>query len=58
MPYDKVKLHYSIKDNSYSEGNKMKYWQVPKDVSRDGTMSSPGDTWRTTYGSTYSFTKT
>ena len=42
-PDDKVKLHYSIKDNSYSEGNKMKYWQVPKDVSGDGTMSTPGD---------------
>jgi|GEM_PF-1751252 hypothetical protein len=42
-PNDKVKLHYSIKDKSYSEGNKMKYWQVPKDVSGDGTMSHPGD---------------
>ena len=25
-PEDKVKLYYRVKDNSYSEGNKMKYW--------------------------------
>jgi hypothetical protein len=42
-PDDKVKLHYSIKDNTYSEGNKMKYWQVLKDVSGNGTMNNPGD---------------
>jgi len=28
-PGDKVGLHYRIRDNSYSEGNKMRYWQVP-----------------------------
>ncbi len=42
-PEDKVRLTYSIKDNTYSEGNKMKYWQVLKDVSGGETMSSPGD---------------
>ncbi len=42
-PDDKVKLFYRIKDNSYSEGNKMKYWQVLKDASGRGTMDSPGD---------------
>jgi mono/diheme cytochrome c family protein len=42
-PDDKVKLHYAVKDNSYSEGNKMKYWQVLKDVSGNGTMNSPND---------------
>jgi len=42
-PEDRVKLHYRVKDNSYSEGNKMKYWQVLKDVSGNGTMSHPND---------------
>ncbi len=42
-PDDKVKLYFTVKDNSYSEGNKMKYWQVLKDVSGNGTMSNPGD---------------
>jgi len=42
-PEDGVKLHYRVKDNSYSEGNKMKYWQVLKDVNGDGTMNDPGD---------------
>jgi hypothetical protein len=38
-----VKLQYRIRDNSYSEGNKMKYWQVLKDVSGNGTMNDPND---------------
>ena len=42
-PDDKVRLYYWVKDNSYSEGNKMKYWQVLKDVSGNGTMNQPGD---------------
>ena len=42
-PDDKVKLHYNVRDNSYSEGNKMKYWSVPKDVDGDGNFNSPGD---------------
>jgi mono/diheme cytochrome c family protein len=42
-PEDKVKLHYNTRDNSYSEGNKMKYWSVPKDVDGDGNFNSPGD---------------
>ncbi len=42
-PDDKVKLYYWVKDNSYSEGNKMKYWQVLKDVSGKGTMNEPND---------------
>lgn len=40
---DGVKLYYSIRDNSYSEGNKMKYWEVPKDIGGKGTMSRPND---------------
>lgn len=42
-PDNKVRLYYAIQDNTYSEGNKMKFWQVPKDVSGTGTMANPGD---------------
>jgi mono/diheme cytochrome c family protein len=42
-PDDGVALAYSVKDNTYSEGNKMKYWQVPKDVYGNGKMDDPGD---------------
>jgi mono/diheme cytochrome c family protein len=42
-PNDKIKLAYHVKDNSYSEGNKMKYWQVLKDANHDGTLGSPSD---------------
>jgi hypothetical protein len=42
-PDENITLHYSLKDNSYSEGNKMKYWRALKDVSGKGTMGSPGD---------------
>ncbi len=42
-PDDKIKLFYYVKDNSYSEGNKMKYWSVPKDVNGDGDINDPGD---------------
>ncbi len=42
-PEDGVKLYYYVKDNSYSEGNKMKYWSVAKDVNGDGDLSDPGD---------------
>ncbi len=38
-----VKMYYWVKDNRYSEGNKMKYWSVPKDVNGDGDMNDPGD---------------
>ena len=42
-PDDNVKLYYFTRDNSYSEGNKMKYWSVPKDVDGDGHFDTPGD---------------
>jgi mono/diheme cytochrome c family protein len=42
-PDDKVKLAYWVRDNSYSEGNKMRYWQILKDVYGDGTMQHPND---------------
>ena len=42
-PVDGVGLSYEIRDNTYSEGNKMKYWQILKDVRGDGAMDSPGD---------------
>jgi mono/diheme cytochrome c family protein len=42
-PDDGVSLHYFVRDNSYSEGNKMRYWNVAKDVYGDGKMDDPGD---------------
>ena len=42
-PDDKVKLYYYTRDNSYSEGNKMKYWGVKKDVDGDGHFDSAVD---------------
>ncbi len=42
-PGDNKKLFYYVKDNSYSEGNKMKYWSVMKDVDGNGRMDDPGD---------------
>ncbi len=42
-PDDGVKLYYYVKDNTYSEGNKMKYWSVRKDADGDGHLDSPGD---------------
>lgn len=42
-PGDNKKLYYYVKDNSYSEGNKMKYWSVMKDVDGNGHMDDPGD---------------
>lgn len=42
-PDDQMKLYYYTKDNSYSEGNKMKYWSVMKDVDGNGHMDDPGD---------------
>lgn len=42
-PEDGLKLHYSVRDNTYSEGNKMRYWLVSKDVYGDGRMDRPGD---------------
>ncbi len=42
-PDDNKKLYYYTKDNSYSEGNKMRYWGVMKDVDGNGHMDDPGD---------------
>jgi hypothetical protein len=42
-PDDGLQLYYSVRDNRYSEGNKMRYWQVPKDVNNNGKMDDPGD---------------
>jgi len=43
LSHDDVKLFYYTKDNSYSEGNKMKYWNVLKDVDGNGRMDDSGD---------------
>ena len=42
-PDDNVKVFAYTRDNSFSEGNKMKYWTVPKDADGDGHLDSPGD---------------
>ena len=42
-PDDDVKLYYYTRDNSYSEGNKMRYWNVSKDADMDGHLDSAGD---------------
>jgi len=42
-PKDNVKVFAYTKDNSFSEGNKMKYWSVAKDADGDGHLDSPGD---------------
>ncbi len=42
-PQDGLQLYYSVRDNSYSEGNKMRFWEVAKDVRGDGRMDEPGD---------------
>lgn len=42
-PQDKVKLRYFVRDNSYSEGNKMRYWGALKDTTGSGTLSEPND---------------
>ncbi len=43
-PDDGVKLYYYTRDNSYSEGNKMRYFTVPKDANGDGHLDSANDT--------------
>ncbi len=42
-PDDGVKLYAYTHDNTYSEGNKMKYWGVKKDNNGDGDMNDPLD---------------
>ena len=42
-PADKVRLRYWIRDNSYSEGNKMKYWGALKDVNGNGRADDPNE---------------
>ncbi len=42
-PQDGFSLHYAVRDNSYSEGSKMRYWGVAKDVDGNGDLGDPGD---------------
>ncbi len=42
-PEDGVALRYGVDNNTYSEGNKMVYWSVRKDVNGDGDMNDPND---------------
>lgn len=40
----RFKLKYEHVDNTYSEGNKMNYWNAPFDINGDGSTKEPGDT--------------
>jgi len=42
-PEDGVALRYGTDNNTYSEGDKMVYWGVPKDVNGDGDKDDPND---------------
>ncbi|HEY6000041.1 MAG TPA: hypothetical protein VI078_12195 [bacterium] len=42
-PADGLGLAYAVADNSYSEGNKMRYWGAAKDVDGNGGAGNPGD---------------
>jgi len=42
-PEDGVALWYGVDNNTYSEGDKMVYWAVPKDVNGDGDKNDPND---------------
>ena len=57
-PDDNVKVFAYTKDNSFSEGNKMKYWMVPKDADGDGHLTVRVITLPTTYGPISLSTKT
>ncbi|MCC7201734.1 MAG: hypothetical protein IT393_03575 [Nitrospirae bacterium] len=39
----RYKLHYEHVDNSYSEGNKMAYWNVPYDINGNGNPYEAGE---------------
>jgi mono/diheme cytochrome c family protein len=42
-PEDDVAMYYSTDNNTYSEGDKMVYWSVGKDVNGDGDMDDAND---------------
>lgn len=42
-PEDNVAMKYSTDNNTYSEGDKMVYWSVGKDVNGDGDMNDSND---------------
>jgi len=53
-PADGIALRYGTRDNTYSEGDKMSFWSVPKDVNDDGDMDDANDNlanyvWRHLY---------
>ncbi len=39
----RYRLKYSFDDNSYSEGNKLVYWNADYDIDRDGNADEPGE---------------
>ena len=38
-----IKPYYFIRDNSYSEGNKMLFWELSKDIDGDGLFNSSNE---------------
>lgn len=40
---NEIQLYYFVDDNSYSEGNKMRYWGVKKDVDGNGRTDDNND---------------
>ncbi len=42
-PEDEIAMKYSTDNNTYSEGDKMVYWSVGKDVNGDGDMDDAND---------------
>ena len=46
---DHLILWYQHVDNTYSEGPKMLYWNVPVDVNGDGDVQDPSDSFANAY---------
>ena len=46
---DHLILWYEHEDNTYSEGPKMLYWNVPVDVNGDGDVQDPSDSFANAY---------
>ena len=45
----RFRLKYSFEDNSYSEGNKMVYWNAQYDINANGKANEPGESVANAY---------
>jgi hypothetical protein len=43
------RLKYEVVDNSFSEGGKLKYWNAPFDMNRNGVTGDPGESVANAY---------